>query len=175
MKKVIHIALILAVAALAIQCKSNDKKKDKKPNNNQVELKQNNYSFENPPVFRNDGELVFIDSQTDSELFHIEIEVASTDFEKALGLMYRADMRDDQGMLFLFPREQQQSFYMRNTLISLDIIYVNSKMVIVDIYENTTPLDETSLPSAAPAQYVVEIKGGLCDKYKIEIGDKILF
>jgi uncharacterized membrane protein (UPF0127 family) len=71
--------------------------------------------------------------------------------------------------------EERQSFYMRNTIISLDIIYVNAKFEIVDIYENTEVLNESSLPSAAPAKYVVEINAGLCEKYGIKIGDSIVF
>ncbi|MDD2385817.1 MAG: DUF192 domain-containing protein [Bacteroidales bacterium] len=174
MKIIIIYTTIIFLSIMLVQC-NNDKKKKPHTKTNNVELKQKNYSYENPPVFRNDGELVFIDNSSDTQIFQINIEVASTDFERALGLMYRAQMEEEQGMLFLFPREQEQSFYMRNTLISLDIIYVNSKMQIVDIYKNTSPLNETSLPSAERAQYVIEINGGLCDKYEIEVGDKVIF
>jgi uncharacterized membrane protein (UPF0127 family) len=173
MKKAIIIFSIFVAALLMIQCDNNKKKTHPKTNN--IELKEKNYSFDNPPPFRKDGELIFLDTQTDTSLFQIEIEVASTDEERARGLMFRAKMEENQGMLFLFAHEQTQSFYMRNTLIPLDIIYVNGKMLIVDIYKNTKPRDETSLPSAAPAQYVVEINGGLCDKYNIETGDKVVF
>ena len=174
MKKLLIYTTLALLSLMFVQC-NNDKKKKPNTNTNNIELKQKNYSFEQPPAFRNDGELVFVDSSSETQTFYIEIEVASTDFERALGLMYRAKMDEDQGMLFLFPREQEQSFYMRNTLIPLDIIYVNSKMKIIDIYKNTNPLDETSLPSAAAAQYVIEINGGLCDKYGIKIGDKVVF
>ena len=174
MKKLLIYTTLALLSLMFVQC-NNDKKKKPNTNTNNIELKQQNYSFDNPPVFRNDGELVFLDKSTENQILHIEIEVASTDYERALGLMYRAKMEENQGMLFLFPREQEQSFYMRNTLIPLDIIYVNSKMQIVDIYKNTNPLDETSLPSAAPAQYVIEINAGLCEKYGIKIGNKVVF
>lgn len=155
-----------------VQC--NEKKPDRKKTNN-TELKAKNYSFENPPKFRKDGELLFLQKETNKELLKIEIEIASTDEERARGLMYRKEMAENQGMIFLFYNEEMQSFYMRNTIISLDIIYVNSKKEIVDIYKNTNVLDETSLPSKAPAMYVVEINAGLCDKYGITEGDQIQF
>jgi len=70
---------------------------------------------------------------------------------------------------------RNRSFYMKNTYISLDIIYLDKDNVIVSIQENTKPLDETSLPSNFPAQYVLEINGGLSQKWSIGIGDKIVF
>ena len=167
--------IIAALLILSITACNNKKKERTVTNNNPPVLKQNNYSFDNPPAFRNDGQLLFIDTETQESLFEIDIEVASTDIERATGLMYRAKMLENRGMLFLFAADQMQSFYMRNTLISLDIIYVNSDMVIVDFYPKTNPLDDTSLPSAEPAKYVVEINGGLCKKYGIEVGDKIVF
>jgi len=172
-----NLSTIILTALLILSIASCDnKKKDRTiTNNNAPVLKQNNYSFDNPPAFRNDGQLVFIDSETQESLFEIEVEVASTDIERATGLMYRAEMLENRGMLFLFASDQMQSFYMRNTLISLDIIYVNSNMEIVDFYPNTNPLDDTSLPSSDPAKYVVEINGGLCEKYEIEVGDQIIF
>ncbi len=174
MKNAVILSAIILFVFTFTQCKS-DNKNNKNTSNNQTELKQTNYSFENPPKFRNDGELLFLDSKSGIEKFKVEIEVASTDEEKARGLMYRAEMDENRGMLFLFAKEEIQSFYMRNTLISLDIIYVNSKMEIVDIYRATNPKDETSLPSKSPAMYVVEINANACEKYNIGEGDKIVF
>jgi len=162
---------------LSINSCNNDKKKENhnKTSSENTELKVQKYDFDNPPKFRKDGELSFIDKKTQEVLFKINIEIASTDMEKAMGLMYRREMNENEGMLFLFETETTQLFYMRNTIIPLDIIYVNSKFEIVDIYKNTKVLDETSLPSKAPARYVVEINAGLCDKYNIKEGDKIIF
>jgi uncharacterized membrane protein (UPF0127 family) len=158
-----------------VQCDNNNKKKHTPTNNNNVVLADQNYSFENPPEYRKDDELAFIDAESDEILFQIDIEVASNDIERARGLMFRAEMEENHGMLFLFGQEHIQSFYMRNTLIPLDIIYINSRMTIVDIYKDTKPLDETSLPSANPAQFVVEINAGLCEKYGLKIGDFIIY
>jgi len=179
MEKYKFLLIILGIGSIILlfpQCKNS--KKEKKPTQNTTprqELKEVRYSFENPPKFRQDGELNFIDSTSNEIIFKINIEIVSTDMERALGLMFRPEMDEDKGMLFLMDKEERQSFYMRNTIIPLDIIYVNSKFQIVDIYKNTKILDDSSLPSAAPARYVVEINGGLCDKYNIKVGDSIYF
>ncbi len=172
MKKILFFSTIVLFVFAFTQCK-NDKKEKKNVGN--TELKQTTYSFENPPEFRKDGELSFVDAESGAEKFHIDIEVASTDEEKARGLMYRPEMAENNGMLFLFAKDEIQSFYMRNTVMSLDIIYVNSRMEIVDIYRAAKTLDETSLPSKVPAMYVVEVNANICEKYNIGEGDKIIF
>ena len=80
-------------------------------------------------------------------------------------------MEENQGMLFIFDNEEMQAFYMKNTLIPLDIIFVNSRKKIVKIYKNAKPLDETDLPSIKKCIYVVEVNGGFTDKYQIKEGD----
>lgn len=126
------------------------------------------------PSFSSEGNLSFI-SKSGEQVKSIAIELANNPSEQAQGLMYRRDMKENQGMLFLMGREEEQSFWMKNTLISLDIIYANSANEIVKIYRRTKPLSEASLPSGAPAKYVVETLGGFCDKYGISEGDKIDF
>lgn len=103
----------------------------------------------------------------------IDIEYADTPNERSLGLMYRKGMDENQGMLFVFPEEEMRSFYMRNTEFSLDIIYLDKDRKVVSIIKRAKPFDETSLPSEAPAMYVLEINGGLADKWGIEKGDSI--
>jgi hypothetical protein len=78
-------------------------------------------------------------------------------------------------MLFIFPNEQIRSFYMKNTLISLDIIYLNKSQKVVSIQKNAKPMDEKSLPSNFPAKYVLEVNGGLSDELNIIEGDSISF
>jgi uncharacterized membrane protein (UPF0127 family) len=84
-------------------------------------------------------------------------------------------MSDEQGMLFIFSEAAEQSFWMKDTYISLDIIYVDDKKEIVSIQKYTTPQSEESLPSYKKAQYVVEVNAGFCDKYHIAFGDRIAF
>jgi uncharacterized protein len=120
------------------------------------------------------GEVFFQDSAKSLKK-KIDVEIAETDDTRHRGLMFRESMLEDQGMLFIFTDEEEQSFYMKNTVIPLDILFVNSKKVIVKIHKNAKPFDETSLPSRKPSIYVVEVNGGFCDKFAIKEGDHIDF
>jgi uncharacterized protein len=124
-----------------------------------------------PYAFKKEGELTFY---TDSKpVVKIDIEIADTEYERQLGLMKRKSMEENHGMLFIFPDETVRSFWMRNTFIPLDMIFVNTNNEIVTIHKNTRVLSDSSYPSSAPAVYVVEVVGGFTDKYNISEGDKI--
>ena len=125
-------------------------------------------------TFKKEGELTFVDS-LENPIVKIDIEIADNDYERQLGLMNRQSIEEMQGMLFIFPQERYQSFWMLNTLFSLDIIFVNSSKEIVTIHKYTTPLSEQSYPSTAPAIYVVEVNAGFCDRHNIKLGDKIFW
>ena len=172
-KALTYILLLSSTFAL-IGCDKTPKPKGNNGNKPTKELKVKKYDFDNPPEFRKDGELQFI-NDSDSIIFNIDIELATTEEEHARGLMFRKQMDENKGMLFMFSYEDWRSFWMRNTLIPLDIIYVNAKREVVSICKNAKTLDETSLPSEAPAMYVIEINAGLCDKYGIDKGTKVNF
>jgi uncharacterized membrane protein (UPF0127 family) len=123
-------------------------------------------------MFQKEGELTISDS-TNSIKAKIDVEIADTDYERQLGLMKRVSMEEKQGMLFIFPSDAMQSFWMRNTLISLDMIFINSNREIVTIQKNTKVLSDQSYPSTAPAKFVLEVNGGFTEKYKIVVGDVI--
>jgi uncharacterized protein len=127
------------------------------------------------PQFKKEGELVFLDKETKREVKNIDIEIAEKSLERQQGLMYRKSMPDSVGMLFIFEREELQSFWMKDTYISLDILYVSEENEIMTIYRNTKPQSEESLFSYKNSKYVVEVLGGFCDNYKIEEGDFIRF
>jgi uncharacterized membrane protein (UPF0127 family) len=129
--------------------------------------------IEKPSIpFVKQGEVYFQDK--DKKLItSVNVEIAETDEKRHRGLMYRDKMEENRGMLFIFNDEEQQAFYMKNTLIPLDIIFVNAKKQIIKIYKYTTPLSEDDLPSIKPCLYVVEVNGGYADKYKIKEGDYI--
>lgn len=127
------------------------------------------------PQFKKEGELEFLRKNQKEPVRKIDVELAENRDEILQGLMYRRSMDDSKGMLFIFEQEEPQSFWMKNTVIPLDIIYVNSKMEIVKIFKNTVPFSEKSLPSEKPATYVVEVIGGYTDKYGIREGDLISF
>jgi len=136
----------------------------------------NNFINNEPKVeyytFTKEGELVFTDSLGTLKT-KIDLEIADNDYERQLGLMNRKEMKENEGMLFIFPVQQLQSFWMRNTLISLDIMFVNDQKKIVTIHKSTKILSETSYPSSRPALYVVEVLAGFTDRHNIQVGDKI--
>ena len=125
--------------------------------------------------FNKEGTLQLYKFGTDSIISSFDIELAEDEYETQTGLMHRGSMKNNQAMLFIFPNVQMRSFYMKNTLISLDIIYLDESKKVVSIQKNAKPMDETSLPSNAPAKYVLEINGGLSDQLNITEGDSISF
>jgi hypothetical protein len=104
---------------------------------------------------------------------HFRVEVADDEAERAQGLMFRTQLDDDAGMLFDFHTPQQVSFWMRNTLIPLDMIFIRADGTIANIADNTEPYSETPIPSAGPVLGVLEIGGGLTQELGIKPGDKV--
>lgn len=125
--------------------------------------------------FKKEGELQLIKASNDSILKTIDIEIADNNYERETGLMYRKSLEPNHGMLFIFEEEQYLAFYMKNTHITLDILYINSAMQIVDIYKNTTPFDDTALPSKSIAKYVLELNAGKADEWNVAVGDLIFY
>jgi len=123
------------------------------------------------PQFRKDGELTFLNSDKTETLQNIDIEIVSDTKGITQGLMYRKSMDENRGMLFLMPEMGPQSFWMKNTHIPLDIIFINHNKQIVTIHKNTMPLSEKGLPSSQNAKYVLEVNGGYSDKFGVKKGD----
>ena len=124
--------------------------------------------------FTKEGELT-IKSATDSSKVFLDIEFAKTDYEIQTGLMYRNKMADNQGMLFVFEDVRERSFYMKNTQIPLDLIFIDGDNMIVSFQEKAKPFDESSLPSNAPAKYVLEVNAGRVEAWGVVVGDKISY
>lgn len=118
--------------------------------------------------------LSFINAEGE-KITTINIAIADLPDERNQGLMDVNFMPQDTGMLFIFDGESNRSFWMANTPLPLDIMYVNSDSVIVRIYQSTTPFSQSSLPSQAPAQFVVETNGGFSITHGITEGNKIRF
>ncbi len=123
------------------------------------------------PTFTKEGTLSLISSETGEAIKQIDIEKAENDQERAIGMMFRKSMGDTQGMLFLFDEIKPQSFWMKNTFIPLDIIFIDENKKINTIHPNATPHSETSLPSNGNAQFVLEVRGGFCQDYGVKVGD----
>jgi uncharacterized membrane protein (UPF0127 family) len=119
------------------------------------------------------GPLEPLEIATSGGSVQFQVELADTDAERSQGLMWRGSMPADRGMLFIFPRPAAQAFWMRNTYIPLDILYIGDDGRIVSIAKNTQPLSEAPIPSGAPARGVLEINGGLSDRLGILPGDRV--
>ena len=123
-------------------------------------------------AFENDGNLAFVGEGGDT-LQVIDIEVAESEQERSVGLMYRKPLDDTKGMLFIFPQQDNLSFWMRNTPVSLDMIFADSTGQIVTIHPRTKPFAQTSYPSSSTAKYVVEVDSGFTERHNVHVGDKI--
>lgn len=131
-------------------------------------------SIEQPEVtFTKEGELTLYKATTDTVITTLDIELAKTDFEIQTGLMYREKMKDHQAMLFVFDDIRERNFYMKNTRFPLDLIFLDHNKTVVSFQKNAQPLDESSLPSHALAQFVLEVNGGLAEQWRLEVGDKM--
>ena len=98
------------------------------------------------------------------------LEIADTPELREMGLMYRDSMPSDQGMIFIFPNDQQLSFWMKNTRIPLDIIYVNAQRKVVSV-KSMKPHSLASVPSDDPAKYAIELNEGMAKKAGVKVGD----
>lgn len=112
-----------------------------------------------------------IASANGAHIFNVEI--ADNEVKREVGLMYRRHMPDDRGMLFDFKEEAPVSFWMKNTYIPLDMIFISRHGVVKKIVENAEPLSETPIPSGGPVLAVLEINGGLAARLGIKPGDRV--
>ncbi len=103
----------------------------------------------------------------------IDIEIADTPQEKSLGLMYRTALADDRGMLFPHHPPQEAAMWMRNTYISLDMVFIRSDGVIHRIEARTEPMSERIISSEGPVAAVLELAGGAAERYGIKAGDRV--
>ncbi len=101
------------------------------------------------------------------------VELAENQEERARGLMFREHLDRDAGMLFLFPRQRRLSFWMKDTPLPLDIIFIDRDGVIVHIAENTTPFSLKPIPSHFPAVGALEVNAGVSTDLNIKIGDVV--
>lgn len=139
-----------------------------------VSTKKAEKSITMEPQFSREGSLVFLTAENDT-INIVDLEIADNDQERTQGMMYRSSMSYDKAMIFIMEYERPQSFWMRNTKMSLDIMYVNGDMEIVTIYKHTQPYSESPIPSFKKAKYVVETAAGFCDQFGINEGNFIQF
>ena len=101
------------------------------------------------------------------------VELADNDADRAKGLMYRKELPEGRGMLFDFHRDQEVGFWMQNTYIPLDMIFIRGDGRILRIAENTEPLSTRLVPSGGPVRAVLEVIGGTARKLGIAPGDRV--
>lgn len=116
-------------------------------------------------------QILEIASRTGVHVFSVEL--ATTDAERAQGLMYRKSLPDGEGMLFDFDKEQPVAMWMKNTYVSLDMIFIGDDGKISRIAERTTPMSERIVSSGGPVRAVLEVVAGTARKYGIAVGDRV--
>ena len=105
----------------------------------------------------------------------ISVEIANTPTTREQGLMYRSDLGAEAGMLFLFPQDEDLQFWMKNTPLSLDMIFIDASRTIVGIVADTRPFSTQARGVGKPSRYVLEVHGGFCNRHGITSGDKVDF
>jgi uncharacterized membrane protein (UPF0127 family) len=123
------------------------------------------------PVRPADLQTVEIASKNGVHAF--SVEMAENDADRAKGLMYRKELPEGKGMLFDFKRDQEVSFWMQNTYIPLDMLFIRGDGTILRIAENTEPLSTKLIPSGGPVRAVLEVIGGSARKFGIAPGDRV--
>lgn len=123
------------------------------------------------PAFADDTQLTVKSANGEH---HFTVEIADTPAQQQKGLMFRQELAPDAGMLFDFHESRQVSFWMQNTLIPLDMLFIRSDGSIANIHVNAHPLDPTSIPSDGPVEFVLEIPGGRSVELEIKAGDTVV-
>ena len=105
--------------------------------------------------------------------YRFEVEIADEPDERAQGLMNRQSLADNAGMLFVYSQPQPVQFWMKNTPLSLDIVFVRDDGTIARIADHTTPMSEDLIPSGEPVRAVLEVKAGIMHQLGITVGDRL--
>lgn len=124
---------------------------------------------ESPAPLR-EGRVVF----PDAGRFSLTVEVAEKDHERMRGLMYRRAMADDHGMIFRMDSRENHTFWMHNTCLSLDMLFIDDDGVIVGIEENAATLDDSTYEVSCPSRYVLEVNGGWSRKHGVAPGSRVV-
>jgi uncharacterized membrane protein (UPF0127 family) len=111
--------------------------------------------------------------RADATTASVQLEVASTPAAMERGLMYRTSLPDDAGMLFVFPQDDDHSFWMKNTLIPLDMLFIARDGRIVGIHPNAVPLSTAQISVGTPSAFVLEVNGGWAARHGVRTGDRL--
>ena len=120
------------------------------------------------------SEIVILNKKI-AKKFKFSVDLADTKLKREIGLQCKKDLKENEGMLFIWDSEKQRYFWMKNTKFYLDIIFMNSALEIIDIYFNAKPFSLLNISSSRKAQYVLEINEGVFENLDLIIGDKLVF
>ena len=117
---------------------------------------------------------IFVVSKYNNQKIRFKVEIADTDLKRKTGLQCKTKMELNEGMLFIWKTEDFRSFWMKNTSIPLDIIFINKAYEIIDIFYNAKPYSLKSISSNKKAKYVLELNKGVFDSYRLNLLDRII-
>jgi uncharacterized membrane protein (UPF0127 family) len=126
-----------------------------------------------PAAVAQEAALEPLEIVTSSGTHQFSVEVMRTDEQRARGLMHRRFMAQDRGMLFDFKREEPVAMWMKNTYLSLDMVFIDKSGKVVNVAENTEPLSERIIPSSGPVLAVLELNAGAARRIGLKPGDRL--
>jgi uncharacterized membrane protein (UPF0127 family) len=126
-----------------------------------------------PAAVAQEAALEPLEIVTSSGTHQFSVEVMRTDEQRARGLMHRRFMAQDRGMLFDFKREEPVAMWMKNTYLSLDMVFIDKSGKVVNVAENTEPLSERIVPSSGPVLAVLELNAGTARRIGLKAGDRL--
>ena len=129
------------------------------------------FAYADRPVF---GTAQILVDRGDGSKINVTVELATTPMQQQYGLMFVSELDDDKGMLFVFKANAMRSFWMKNTLIPLDMLFFDDKGQLVNVVENVPPQTLDSRRSTAPARYVLEMKAGSVARHGIKSVARLL-
>ena len=133
-----------------------------------------NANYVSPP-FKKDGQLSFLDAQSNKNIIRIAIEIADRPAELNAGLKNRRFLPANGGMLFAYKEEMPRTFTMESVFLSLDILFIDGNREIIRILKDAKPLVKESIPSGGKAQFALQVQAGFCDAFNIRVGDRVKF
>lgn len=106
---------------------------------------------------------------------NVDVEVARTPAVRTRGLMFRREMAEEHGMIFMFPQAEHQVFWMHNTILPLDMVFIRPDMTILGIVKNARPETDDQREVPGDSQFVLEVNGGYADRHHLAAGDRVEF
>lgn len=169
-----RLPLLWFVVAAAVGCSSPGADSDARPASSTSTPRPSSATRGDVPArFDLDHGVVVVVTDKGEQRF--KVEVAAKDNERQRGLMYRDHLDDDEGMIFLFERQQRLSFWMKNTWIPLDMVFIDEDLKVVGIVENAEPLTLSGRGVEAHSRFVLELKGGTSSSLGLQAGQSVRF